>query len=262
MIDLEQIIRKHADALWPKGLLDDNTAAWALARRVAEDVRLASTEGREGVERVARAIHAAIGMSIQRGGLYEQYKSFFDKAARAAISALRASDGAGEPVAGVSERCPFTGEAAYECAAECTCEHAFGLNKATPPAAQSAQIGALREALEEVRACMLRGGDGQEGDFGWNITRLNKARPTIRAALSASGADTEAQIVAWPKLTDSMIRAAADAHYGKGSGANVDGISMTAHDRDWSFRQFMKRIWPAMKRAASRSAVGSAEGEI
>lgn len=47
----------------------------------------------------------------------------------------------------------------------------------------------LREALEEVRACMLNGGDGGIGDFGWNISRLTKARPMIRAAL---GENTDA----------------------------------------------------------------------
>lgn len=40
-------------------------------------------------------------------------------------------------------------------------------------------------ALEAVSAAMMKGGDGQEGDYGWNITKLNKARPLIRAALSA-----------------------------------------------------------------------------
>lgn len=39
----------------------------------------------------------------------------------------------------------------------------------------------MREALREVAACMLNGADG--GDYGWNISRLTKARPMIRAAL-------------------------------------------------------------------------------
>jgi hypothetical protein len=42
------------------------------------------------------------------------------------------------------------------------------------------------EALRVVEAAMLRGGDGVVGDFGWNITKLNKARPLIRKALSHS----------------------------------------------------------------------------
>lgn len=45
---------------------------------------------------------------------------------------------------------------------------------------------AQQAALEEVRACMINGGDGVEGDFGWNIFRLTRARPMIFAALSAS----------------------------------------------------------------------------
>jgi hypothetical protein len=49
--------------------------------------------------------------------------------------------------------------------------------------AQAARIEALTEVLTEVAACMLDGGDGVKGDFGWSIMRLTKARPMIRAAL-------------------------------------------------------------------------------
>ncbi len=42
----------------------------------------------------------------------------------------------------------------------------------------------LFDALEEVAACMLNGGDGETGDYGWRISRLTKARPMIRAALA------------------------------------------------------------------------------
>jgi len=48
----------------------------------------------------------------------------------------------------------------------------------------------MREALIAVQDAMLTGdvmltgGDGMVGDFGWNITKLNKARPLIREALS------------------------------------------------------------------------------
>lgn len=42
----------------------------------------------------------------------------------------------------------------------------------------------MREALVAVQDAMLSGGDGVSGDFGWSITKLNKARPLIRAALS------------------------------------------------------------------------------
>ncbi len=44
----------------------------------------------------------------------------------------------------------------------------------------------MRLALETVQAAMLNGGDGAEGDFGWNITALNAARPLIRAALQST----------------------------------------------------------------------------
>lgn len=42
----------------------------------------------------------------------------------------------------------------------------------------------LVEALRAVEAAMLNGGDGETGDYGWNIGALNKARPFIRQALS------------------------------------------------------------------------------
>jgi hypothetical protein len=42
-----------------------------------------------------------------------------------------------------------------------------------------------RAALEAVADAMLSGGDGQEGDFGWSITKLNRARPLIRSALAS-----------------------------------------------------------------------------
>jgi len=47
----------------------------------------------------------------------------------------------------------------------------------------------LRQALEAVAAAMLNGGDGAVGDFGWNITKLNRARPLIRAALDSRAGD-------------------------------------------------------------------------
>lgn len=41
----------------------------------------------------------------------------------------------------------------------------------------------LAEALKAVEAAMVRGGDGRVLDTGWNITKLNEARPLILAAL-------------------------------------------------------------------------------
>lgn len=43
-----------------------------------------------------------------------------------------------------------------------------------------------------------------------------------------------------PRLTDAMIRAACKAHFGSD---NSEGINVTAHDVDWSFRDAFKRMW-------------------
>lgn len=43
-------------------------------------------------------------------------------------------------------------------------------------------IEQAREALAAVVDAMLYGGDGAVGDFGWNISKLTKARPLIRTA--------------------------------------------------------------------------------
>lgn len=46
----------------------------------------------------------------------------------------------------------------------------------------------LVEALRAVEAAMIRGGDGRILDVGWNITKLNQARPMIRAILTKAEA--------------------------------------------------------------------------
>lgn len=46
----------------------------------------------------------------------------------------------------------------------------------------------LVEALRAVEAAMIRGGDGRILDVGWNITKLNEARPMIRAILTKAEA--------------------------------------------------------------------------
>jgi len=59
-----------------------------------------------------------------------------------------------------------------------------------------AEVVRKDEALTEVVACMMNGGDGQVGDFGWRIGRLTKARPMIRAALAPrdpNAADTRGE---------------------------------------------------------------------
>ncbi|WP_375248336.1 hypothetical protein [Sphingomonas sp.] len=43
----------------------------------------------------------------------------------------------------------------------------------------------MAAALKAVRGAMLNGGDGATGDFGWNITALNKARKLVRDALES-----------------------------------------------------------------------------
>lgn len=43
---------------------------------------------------------------------------------------------------------------------------------------------ALVDGARAVEAAMIYGGDGRILDHGWNITKLNEARPLIRAALS------------------------------------------------------------------------------
>jgi hypothetical protein len=57
----------------------------------------------------------------------------------------------------------------------------------------------------------------------------------------------------FPKLTDAMIEAACEAHYGKRNArkaGGADGIDMTADGNNWSFRQALKRMWPAIARTA------------
>lgn len=61
-------------------------------------------------------------------------------------------------------------------------EHSLSAIAAAPDLA--AENATLRKALTLVEAAMLRGGDGQIGEFGWNITKLNRARALIRAALA------------------------------------------------------------------------------
>lgn len=60
-------------------------------------------------------------------------------------------------------------------------KHLLAAAETAPPVSDEA----LRHALKAVHAAMLNGGDGETGDFGWSITELNKARPLIRAAMSA-----------------------------------------------------------------------------
>lgn len=46
----------------------------------------------------------------------------------------------------------------------------------------------LLGTLEAVADCMLNGGDGVEGDFGWRISALTKLRPQIRSVIAKARA--------------------------------------------------------------------------
>lgn len=48
----------------------------------------------------------------------------------------------------------------------------------------------MRAALEMVKAAMAVGGDGQILGHGWNITKLNEARPHVLAALATPPASS------------------------------------------------------------------------
>lgn len=67
----------------------------------------------------------------------------------------------------------------------------------------------------------------------------------------------------FPRLTDAMIRAACEAHYGS---TNVDGVDLTANDHNWSFRDGFKRMWHGARKAylssSSPRAVSAAEGDL
>lgn len=52
---------------------------------------------------------------------------------------------------------------------------------------------------------------------------------------------------AMPRLTEKMMRAACQAHFGSD---NIDGIDITVHGRNWSFRDAFKRMWSAARKAA------------
>lgn len=76
------------------------------------------------------------------------------------------------------------------------------------------------------------------------IARLTKERDEARA--------TTAKL---PRLTDAMILAAAEGHYGKRRTARnggPDGISMTVEDTDHSFSTAMKRMWSGINQHLAR----------
>lgn len=83
----------------------------------------------------------------------------------------------------------------WHCEVECIapgvegCTHVFPASQLVPldPAWNTRAVNShhdLIEALRAVEAAMVRGGDGRILDTGWNITKLNEARPLIRAILT------------------------------------------------------------------------------
>lgn len=54
----------------------------------------------------------------------------------------------------------------------------------------------------------------------------------------------------WPNLTEAMIIAACEAHYGKGN-THIDGIDLTADGINYTFRDGFKRMWEGAKKASS-----------
>lgn len=61
--------------------------------------------------------------------------------------------------------------------------------------------------------------------------------------------EAELDSVRFPKLTDKMIKSACKAHFGSDI---VDGINVTAHDIDWSFREAFERMWVGARKGAGR----------
>lgn len=63
-----------------------------------------------------------------------------------------------------------------------------------------------------------------------------------------------------PRLTEAMIQAACDGHYGKGY--NIDGVDLSVNGRNWSFREGFQRMWAGIRkqqRALSATSVGEAQ---
>ena len=80
-----------------------------------------------------------------------------------------------------------------------------------------------------------------------DLERLGEAINRLASPVRLAGILAEPQ--ALPPLTDAMILAAAEAHYGRGTvraSGGPDGIVMTACDVEYSFRQMMTRMWPAL----------------
>lgn len=95
----------------------------------------------------------------------------------------------------------------------------------------------MREALELVKAAMLRDANGDELGYGWDITALNRARPLIRAALKPTGTDTgqpfhreERYIVIKRKHLSDWQQSALRGHM---SWLDIGTVECVVVERDW-----------------------------
>jgi hypothetical protein len=74
-----------------------------------------------------------------------------------------------------------------------------------------------------------------------------------RAALSRTGQGYGRGVrdAKKPRLNDAIITAAAKAHFGKDC-PNIDGLDLTAHETNWTFRQGFTRMWNGAWREIAR----------
>ena len=59
--------------------------------------------------------------------------------------------------------------------------------------------------------------------------------------------------VGLPRLDEGLIIAALHGHYGK-THLGIDGVDLTANDRNWSFREGFKRMWAGVRAELKRRA--------
>jgi hypothetical protein len=56
-----------------------------------------------------------------------------------------------------------------------------------------------------------------------------------------------------PKLDTGLIEAAMRGHYGAEAGS-IDGLDLTANDRNWTFREGFTRMWAGVRAELKRRA--------
>jgi hypothetical protein len=89
-----------------------------------------------------------------------------------------------------------------------------------------------------------------------SIDATRTARILAALDLDALAQEVEAMVGAerLPRLTEAMIVAACQAHYGKNA-TQIDGIALTVAGQDYSFREAFKRMWKGIA-AAIRAREG------